>query len=94
MKINNLPLESSTFRERCRNASLDDVICNIFISERQRSAGRACRMIDAKYRGLIRPYIFIQLVGGGFYIPGHRTEGRKENERQREKCRGGEDGAA
>lgn len=94
MKIDLIYFLKVQLFESVVETSLDDVICNIFISERRRSAGRACRMIDAKHRGLIRPYIFIQLVGGGFYIPGHRTEGRKESERQREKCRGGEDGAA
>lgn len=41
-------------------------------------------MIDAKHRGLIRPYIFIQLVGGGFYILGQNWRTEREREAVRE----------
>jgi len=54
-------------------------------------------MIDAKHWELIRPYIFIQLVGGGFYIPGQDWRTGQDGNRARDgrkKCRREKDGAA
>lgn len=45
-----------------------DVTRNIFIVQAVKKRRQGVPL-DRRQAGLIRPYIFIQLVGGGFYIP-------------------------